>query len=183
MTNDYRSFLGVRVVGDINESSGRVAQRPLSELEPLIRAVLNDPGIDSFGWTQYTPYFNDGEPCVFGVGEVWVKPVGEGEEKADENEDDEEYEDEEENERLGMRYNSNHPLGNAEWEYYGHSIPRKRRISSHEGPDRERYMRCWELSEAISSGEFDDVLLEAFGDHATIKVSARQITVDHYEHE
>lgn len=23
--------------------------------------------IDSIGWTQYTPYFNDGESCVFGV--------------------------------------------------------------------------------------------------------------------
>ena len=23
--------------------------------------------IDSFGWTQYTPYFNDGDTCEFGV--------------------------------------------------------------------------------------------------------------------
>lgn len=23
--------------------------------------------LDSFGWTQYTPYFNDGDACVFGV--------------------------------------------------------------------------------------------------------------------
>lgn len=25
------------------------------------------PNLDSFGWTQYTPYFNDGEPCEFQV--------------------------------------------------------------------------------------------------------------------
>jgi hypothetical protein len=25
------------------------------------------PRLDSFGWTQYTPYFNDGDECVFGV--------------------------------------------------------------------------------------------------------------------
>lgn len=25
------------------------------------------PGIKAIGWTQYTPYFNDGEPCEFGV--------------------------------------------------------------------------------------------------------------------
>jgi hypothetical protein len=25
------------------------------------------PGLDSFGWRQYTPYFNDGDECVFGV--------------------------------------------------------------------------------------------------------------------
>lgn len=25
------------------------------------------PEVNSFSWTQYTPYFNDGEECVFGV--------------------------------------------------------------------------------------------------------------------
>jgi hypothetical protein len=25
------------------------------------------PKLKSFGWTQYTPYFNDGDECVFGV--------------------------------------------------------------------------------------------------------------------
>lgn len=24
-------------------------------------------GLDSFSWTQWTPYFNDGDPCDFGV--------------------------------------------------------------------------------------------------------------------
>lgn len=26
------------------------------------------PEIEAVAWNQYTPYFNDGEPCVFGVG-------------------------------------------------------------------------------------------------------------------
>ena len=26
-----------------------------------------NPDLVSFRWTQYTPYFNDGEPCYFGV--------------------------------------------------------------------------------------------------------------------
>lgn len=30
------------------------------------------PNIKAVGWTQYTPYFNDGEECVFGVGDVWI---------------------------------------------------------------------------------------------------------------
>lgn len=33
--------------------------------------LLNDLGIDSFSWTQYTPYFNDGDICVFGVNADW----------------------------------------------------------------------------------------------------------------
>ncbi len=24
-------------------------------------------GLESFGWAQYTPYFMDGDPCVFGI--------------------------------------------------------------------------------------------------------------------
>src|ERR1044072_5669755 len=32
------------------------------------KAVFADnPIIESFAWTQYTPYFNDGEPCIFSV--------------------------------------------------------------------------------------------------------------------
>jgi len=30
------------------------------------------PEIKVIYWTQYTPYFNDGEPCVFSVGEVCI---------------------------------------------------------------------------------------------------------------
>lgn len=28
------------------------------------------PEVESIRWHQYTPYFNDGEPCTFGVGDV-----------------------------------------------------------------------------------------------------------------
>ena len=39
--------------------------------------------LNSFGWTQYTPYFNDGEPCYFHVN-AWDMHVN----GYDENEDD-----------------------------------------------------------------------------------------------
>lgn len=45
------------------------------------------PNIEAIRWTQHTPYFNDGEECVFSVGELYYKLVG-----ADgEDEDDFEY--------------------------------------------------------------------------------------------
>src|SRR6267154_5517989 len=31
----------------------------------------SNPDIDKITWTQYTPYFNDGDPCVFGVQEMY----------------------------------------------------------------------------------------------------------------
>lgn len=30
------------------------------------------PDVKALGWTQYTPYFNDGDACVFGYGEMHV---------------------------------------------------------------------------------------------------------------
>lgn len=27
--------------------------------------------VKAFAWTQYTPYFNDGEPCTFGINDIW----------------------------------------------------------------------------------------------------------------
>lgn len=30
------------------------------------------PRVESVTWTQYTPYFNDGDACHFGVGEFYV---------------------------------------------------------------------------------------------------------------
>lgn len=38
------------------------------ELKEFSKSIFDRyPGLESFGWTQYTPYFNDGEPCVFQI--------------------------------------------------------------------------------------------------------------------
>jgi len=42
------------------------------------------PSAESISWTQYTPYFNDGDPCYFSVNEMELNA-------------DEDYEDEEKN--------------------------------------------------------------------------------------
>ena len=31
------------------------------------------PNVEKVAWTQYTPYFNDGDPCVFGVNGLHIK--------------------------------------------------------------------------------------------------------------
>ena len=66
----------------------RPVQRPLSDLEPALRAILADGDILSFGWTQYTPYFNDGERCVFGVEEPWFRTTADATRDEDDDEDD-----------------------------------------------------------------------------------------------
>jgi len=51
------------------------------------------PEVQSVFWTQYTPYFNDGDSCYFSVGDIWYNlaaPVSEEESDEDAEED---YED------------------------------------------------------------------------------------------
>jgi hypothetical protein len=170
------NFLGIPVEGDIQHPDKKTPQRPLSELEPLLRAVLDDPTIDSFGWTQYTPYFNDGDPCVFHVGEPWFRTKGDPAVKADSNDEDEDY-DEDDDEEHGVGYG--HPtLGNRDFDYVNGARVEKPYV----GPDEARYDRCVALAEAVDSGAFDDVLLESFGDHCRVKVTSAGITVDEYSH-
>lgn len=42
-------------------------------INELIKPLFDNlPDIKMVAWTQYTPYFNDGDPCEFHVGEVYV---------------------------------------------------------------------------------------------------------------
>lgn len=155
MTTTLRSFLGIPVEGDIVRNKPEKEQRPLAELSPLLQAVLDDPHVTEFGWRQYTPYFNDGEPCVFGVNGLWVRT------DADDPDDDPD--------ELECSSFSRHPT-------LGKDVTRE--------PWQEGLARnAAALDTALDDGEFDEVLLEAFGDHAEITVRRTGITIDSYEHD
>jgi hypothetical protein len=178
VTQTHTNFLGIPVEGDITRGSSRVEQKPLSELEPLLRAVLGDPRIHTIGWRQYTPYFCDGDPCEFSVGQPWFTTTGLPALNLDEDdpEEDDEYE-----EGGGHEINSSSPhptLGGPASRYTGSGWEE----TPYQGPDEQLWKACKELSDAIEGGAFEDVLLEAFGDHASVRVRATGITVDSYEH-
>lgn len=51
------------------------------------------PQIKSIIWTQYTPYFNDGDSCVFGVNDfdVYIEGTNPTDQDEDDEEDDYDY--------------------------------------------------------------------------------------------
>ncbi|MEU5945042.1 hypothetical protein ABZ793_05705 [Micromonospora sp. NPDC047465] len=154
------SFLGIPVEGEITQGH-RVPQRPLEELRPLLRALLDDEAVTEFGWRQFTPYFNDGEPCVFGVQDVWVRTTADGP-QADPDD------------LCVGEYADRHPsLG-------GWASSRR---DTYRGHDEARYLRAYAFAEALEQGGFDDVLLETFGDHADVIVRRAGIQVQYYEHD
>ncbi|MEU5426907.1 hypothetical protein AB0H73_15065 [Streptomyces olivoreticuli] len=170
MTDTTRNFLGIPVQGDITPGATRVEQKPIEDLQPTLQAVLDDPTIVEFGWQQYTPYFNDGEPCTFGVNGTWVRTT-----------DDEDAE-EDELEMWGHR--SLGKTTGGEWADDPDRPGRSKRIGErYEGPDEARYRRCKELEAAVEGGAFERVLLEAFGDHAQVTVRRGGIEVEFFSHD
>lgn len=160
-----KSFLGVPVKGDISRTEKRTQQKPLEDLAPLFEAVLSDPLIQSFGWTQYTPYFNDGDPCIFRVNAPYFRTVQDG--------------DESDRWALEIDYGRHPTLGGAETEWKNGLRVEK----AYEGDHETTYRACRALNAALQSGSFDDVLQGNFGDHATITVSREGIEVEFYEHD
>lgn len=152
------SFLGIPIDGDIVRAERKVKQRPAEEFSPLLQAVLDDARVLEFGWRQFTPYFNDGDPCVFGTRGTWVRTDEDGE---DAGHDD-----------LDMDYHRS--LGTSRW---------NSKAGRHEdielSPQKaELHAKCKAMA-----GAFDEILLEAFGDHADITVKRDGITVEFYEHD
>ncbi|MET9959287.1 hypothetical protein ABZ128_09395 [Streptomyces sp. NPDC006326] len=157
-----RNFLGMPVEGDYSEASTRVTQRPIGELQPVVQAVLDDPTIVEFGWKQYTPYFNDGDPCEFSAYGLWVRTDADGDVE----------------DLYELEADSSHPsLGRRPYQW------ETREYLPYEGPDEARYERVQALCGAIEGGAFENVLMEAFGDHAQVTVRREGIEVEHYSHD
>lgn len=170
----HLSFLGIMVDGEICKGDARVAQLSLTEFEPLVRAVLDDETIHSFGWCQHTPYFNDGDPCIFSAGELWVKTTEDVTSSKSEGEEEGEGEYEELD---GYAVDCHPTLGGREWDRV------TREYGAYTGPDEARYTNCVNLDKAIQGGAFDNVLLEAFGDHAEIAIKRTGITIRKFSHD
>lgn len=161
-----RTFLGLPVEGDITEGDKREKQRPLEDLQPILQALLDDEGIIEFGWRQYTPYFNDGEPCTFRAYGTWVRTV------VDADTDD----------RYELEVDYNHRSLGKRPKTWNHAT-KSYDYGAYEGPSEARYDRCHKLDRAIDGGEFLDVLLGAFGDHAEVTVRRDGIQVEFYNHD
>lgn len=152
------------IVGEVDRGSDRRPQRPLEEFQTIVAAALESDGVAWFAWNQFTPYFSDGDPCVFhcyGLGTVEVD--------GHEVEDFPGYGPEDEA-VLGKRP--------SEW------INRERVWGDYTGPNESRYDALSALNDALGGGEFEDVLLSLFGDHAEVRVvKGDAVHVEFYEHD
>ena len=159
-----RNFGGIEVVGEYSEGSRELPeQRPLEELVYLLKQVLANPVVEAVKWRQYTPYFNDGEPCVFGVHEPYVKLVGADPEAGD-------YED-------GFIDSYDDRLSNRRYDHETRKFVPK----TCELPELAELFRVF--SGALVDGTHYIELKKVFGDHCEVTATPEKIEVEYYEHD
>lgn len=154
MTSD---FLGVPVSGDIHRfTSARAPQDDPAKLLAAINHVLDHPLVKALKWSQYTPYFNDGEACEFGVHrEPAVSIEGGSDEGGD-------YED-------GFY---------ASWDLDRDYYPELEALDL-----GDLQIRLRKAEDEIGSGRHYDILSEKFGDPAEVTATKEGFAVEYYDHD
>lgn len=129
----------------------------------LTKTIFEDhPKVKSFGWNQFTPYFNDGDTCYFCVNNDYISINGEQVDESD---------------WVSETKITNYGTWNREKrEYEGRTeVPNL-------DYDPELSKAADEIREFLSNFD-NDFFLSQFGDHAEITITAEGVSVDEYEHD
>jgi hypothetical protein len=159
-----------KLISDQSELRRQFQEKAQSLFKNITKEFFDkNPGITAFVWTQYTPYFNDGDTCEFSVNEVAFTNAPDPE-----NIRWEEYEGDEEG--VWITSNIKYAL-ESDHQYYKETADL---IRSKGGVD---LASCEMMSNAISSHEMEDVMLAMFGDHSKVIATRDGFDVEEYDHD
>lgn len=145
----------------------QIKKDAVAEINKALKVSLREvftsyPAIKGIWWAQYTPYHNDGEPCVFGINDIYFTN-----QEVSENPDDE----------------GNKPTwGDAKWdsEFWFNSWTNVGEKAS--TPEYEEFSRQMDEVEGLLNS-LEDELYDCFGDHVEITLLPDRILVEEYDHE
>jgi hypothetical protein len=165
------------------------------------------PEIDYVFWQQYTPYFNDGEPCTFSVYEIYY--VLQGEEEDCEGSylyTEQDYKDAIDTLEKVRAYVAD-PKAWFESYKQAHALPAhsdmraycpwpytvakaqetvdkiKAQQLKYTQPDVERINNAYHAFKNCMAVIPDDILEAVYGDHVHVAISRTGTSIDHYDHE
>ena len=145
------------LIEEYNKMRQEFSKKCQEEINVLFQGIFKEfPELNVIKWNQYTPYFNDGEECIFSVND----PIFSNCDPDDENLSSYDYEGDDENVWAMDGYNHDDK-----------SIPKGL-------PDVYK-----KLERIIQSDAMADVMKDAFGDHAEITVSRSGIKIEEYSHD
>lgn len=117
-----------------------------------------NPNVTAIVWTQYTPYFNDGDTCEFGVRDATFTNAPDPDSVRWG-----EYEGDEEVAADGSEIFA--------WECWG------------DAPAGLNVEMCKAFDRMIQSPEMEDVMKAMFGDHVKVVATREGFDVDDYDHD
>jgi hypothetical protein len=135
------------------------------------------PFVAMVAWTQYTPWFNDGDPCEFGVHDFTFHT------HKDVNGDDEEGGD---SEAYYERYYEDGPEFASKCRkelYTGYSETERRSIYERNEQFDPQYAEAKETASKLLNAIPQDIYRSMFGDHVAVKVTRDGVDVEEYEHD
>lgn len=169
-----KTILGRTITGDIEKRYYKPVEQ--WDAESFIRdldAVFDaDPTVAAINWTQYTPYFNDGDPCEFGAhlndeGFIAFEKV------PTEWRYDEAFDEEGDPVRTSGGYGPN-SVGLRAWSSEARNYV-----------DKENPTPLDHAADNLSSNwaHYEDVLREHFGEHSRVIATREGFNVEFYEHD
>lgn len=170
---NVREFFGIPIEGEAYIEHPSVNQRPFKDLKPYFDKLW-EQGIEAVTWQQYTPHFNDGETCEFGVNTPAFTKNPEVA-KAWLQEDYEEYVDVpvDEAEESGKLFDTRL----LETSHYDYELPWS---DSYPHPDD---IKKGEISLPINHYEFEYAMLDKFGNHTEVVVTPNRVKQWRYDHD
>ena len=128
--------------------------------EMFVSFFQEDQNCYAFSWQQYTPYFNDGDECVFTV----YSPEFFSKEEYEQAVQDESFDE-------GDLYHGNH--SNQVWD---------RDLKAYRSATEHEILRK-QISTLLQSESISEVLKLMFGDHVQVVVTKDNIEVTEYDHD
>lgn len=182
VVEERKVLAGLPVLGEPDFPSRRRGVKQLGEEEfaNFLRPVLESPRIEAVRWSQYIPYFNDGDVCEFSAHEPAFKVNDRpGSDELGEDEDgflslwDVELKGGcRERWIEGERLATWPYFSNGRWETYGDPVAR-----------HQDYGLMKDFADAVEGVQFEEFLYGLFGDHAEVTVYKDRITVESYSHD
>lgn len=148
------------LVAEYNKMKEEFQKKAQEAFKEVFKQFWTDhPTIEYVVWNQYTPYFNDGEPCTFSVGEIsGLTKVGHEKWQED---------------------------GGWAEEYAAYTYDyTKKKYEASEGEtiSEEEADSCVNALNELAKLP-DDIYLDMFGDHATVIATREGFSVEEFSHD
>jgi hypothetical protein len=162
MNNDKFAILREKQEGikKLKEEMLEASNKIFTEMTKVI--FEEHPKVKSFGWNQYTPYFNDGETCAFSANVDYIYINGVSVDESD---------------WISENIITSYGNWNREEKVY-----KNRTEVPNLNYDSELVKANDEIKEFLCNFD-EEFFMSQFGDHAEVTVTSEGVSVDEYEHD